>query len=400
MTRQQTFSPDVILEPLFASLGSYLKTAYLYGSYAQGFYQPGESDINVLVVAEDAVDFHAARQAVQTVWTQEGIAAAFQHPPALVRQSAFLRHLNLNPALAHHLVHQGQHLAGKPLPTPRSVPDPADLLAQDINQTILASSVLADHLLEPEIAQERWHLLRHLTRRLSGRPVPSKATAVQLLSWLQNHLQKRLNALSLPLPSSIAPDESAPPLLPDLQAIYEVTEEVLLILPDLSPARLAQTDWHAVADLLAGDYNGIRLTTPAQFHLALQHANPLGIRLMRYSLAWGLDGLTTVPISTTTICREVARNTSHILTTLLPQMYLASDDDHVGKVVHDVQNKLLNVQLQHELLHRLLGWERVLPPFPLPDRHTPAQERIDANFAHLEWWSAYYSEQLAANKGS
>ena len=400
MTRQQTFSPDIILDPLFASLGSHLKTTYLYGSYAQGFYQPGESDINMLVVTDETADFHTARQAVQTVWTQDGLAAAFQHPPTLVRQSAFTRHLNLNPALAHHLVAQGQHLAGTPLSAPHSAPDPADLLAQDINQTILASSVLANHLLEPEIAQERWRLLRHLTRRLSGRPVPPKATAVQLLGWIQNHLQKRLNALSLPLPSSTAPDESAPPLLPDLQAIYEVTEEVLLILPDLSSARLAQTDWHAVADLLAGDYNGIRLTTPAQFHLALQHANPLGIRLMRYTLAWGVDGLANVPISTAAICREAARNTSHILTTLLPQMYLAADDDHVSKVVHDVQNKLLNVQLQHELLHRLLGWERVLPPFPLPDRHTPAQERVDANFAHFEWWSAYYSEQLAANKGS
>ncbi|MBK9055792.1 MAG: nucleotidyltransferase domain-containing protein [Chloroflexi bacterium] len=84
-----------------------MKTAYLYGSYAQGFYQPGESDINVLVVADDTVDFHAARQAVQTVWTQEGIAAAFQLPHPSVRQSAFTRHLNLNPALAHHLVSPG-----------------------------------------------------------------------------------------------------------------------------------------------------------------------------------------------------------------------------------------------------------------------------------------------------
>lgn len=397
MIRQQTLSPDILLDPLLACLGSHLKSAYLYGSYAQGFYQPGESDINILVVTDDKADFHAARQAVQTVWNQEGVAAAFQHPPALVRQSAFARHLRLNPALAHHLVHHGQHLAGQPLPPPRSAPNPADLLAQDINQAMLVSSVLADHLLEPEIAQERWRLLRHLTRRLSGRPIPAQATAIQLLSWVQNHLQKRLASLPLSLPQPTAPDESAPALLPDLQAIYEVTEEVLLVLPDLAPGRLAQTNWQAVADLLAGDYNGIRLSTPAQFHLALQYANPLGIRLMRYNLAWGQDGLTAVPITAAAVCQEAARNASHILSILLPQMYLAADDEQVGKVIHDVQNKLLNIQLQHELLHRLLGWERVLPPFPLPDRHAPAPERIDANFAHLEWWSAYYSEKSAAN---
>ena len=120
---------------------------------------------------------------------------------------------------------------------------------------------------------------------------------------------------------------------------------------------------------------------------------------MRYNHAWGTDSLPQVPVTTAAICREAARHASQLLTITLPQMYLAADDEEVGKVIHDIQNKLLNVQLQHELLHRLLGWERILPPTPLPDRQTPAAQRIDANFAHLEWWSNTYFQLLSKGDG-
>lgn len=108
---------EPVIEPVVTTLGSHLKAVYLYGSYAQGFYQPGESDINLLVVMDEMADIHAVRQALLATWTDE-IAAAFQHPPALVTQTNLARHLELNPALAHHLVHEGQHLAGEKLETP------------------------------------------------------------------------------------------------------------------------------------------------------------------------------------------------------------------------------------------------------------------------------------------
>ena len=398
MTRTQALSPDVVLQPVAAALGSQFKTAYLYGSYAQGFYQPGESDINILVVADDSADYHLVREAVLNVWSDE-VAAAFRKPPAFARQSNLLRHLRLNPAFAYHLATEGRVLAGKSLFSAPPIFNEADLLAQDINQVMVASAAVASHLLEPEIAADRHALLRHLARRLLRQPQPTNATPVQLLGDLQDHLQSRLNRLPDAPFHGATPDEEAPALLPDLQAIYEVTEEILLVLPDLSPRRLAQTDWRSVGDLVAGDYNGIRLVTPAQLYLVLTYANPLGIRLMRYNHAWGVDSLPQVPVTTASICREAARHTSHLLTITLPQMYLAADDEQVSKVIHDIQNKLLNVQLQHELLHRLLGWERTLPPIPLPDRQTPAPQRIEANFAHLEWWSNTYFQLMGKGNG-
>ncbi|MBP7999729.1 MAG: nucleotidyltransferase domain-containing protein [Chloroflexi bacterium] len=386
---RQTLSPEVVLEPVLKVLGPQAQSAYLYGSYAQGFYQPGESDINLLVIMTDEGDIHAVREALLPVWTAN-VAAAFQHPPALVRRTHLARHFRLNPAFAYHLTHEGQHLAGRSLGKAPDSFDRADLLAQDINQSMIASAAIAEHLLEPEIAQERRLKLRHLARRLSRQPQAVTKNAVQLLSCVQEHLQKRFEALPAPPTVNGSPDEEAPPLLPDLQAIYEVTEEVLLVLPDLSGTRLTQTDWRKVGDLLAGDYNGLRLVTPAQLHLALRYANPLGIRLLRYNHAWGRNSLDSIPVNTAAICREASRYCSHLLTITLPQLYLAADEEEVSKVIHDLQNKLLNVQLQHELLHRLLGWERLLPPTPLPDRHTPFPQRIEAIATHLDWWSQYY----------
>lgn len=386
---------DLVLDPLLAALCDDVKAVYLYGSYAQGFYQPGESDINIWVVTSDEADFAPTREALLPVWT-ESVAAAFRTPPALVHHSAFSRHLQLNPALAYHLAHEGQLLAGDPLLPAALSPDPADMLAQDITQAMIASSAVASHLLDPEIAPERIHKLRHLARRLSRQPQLAELTPVQLLGCVQNQLQARLDALPNPPGLYPPPDEPAPPLLPDLQAIYEVAEEVLLVLPDLSSQRLEQTNWREVGELLAGDYNGLRLTTATQLNHSLSVSNPLSIRLMRYTHVWGYDGLADVPASVAGICREAARHCSHLLTVTFPQMVLAAADEKSGKVIHDIQNKLLNIQLQHELLHRLLGWERTLPPFPLPDRQATVWERITANFAHLEWWTDYYVQKMGS----
>ncbi len=386
---------DPVLDSLLTALGDDVQAVYLYGSYAQGFYQPGESDINVWVVTTDEADFAPAREALLMVWTEQ-VAAAFRTPPALVRHAAFSRHLQLNPALAYHLSHEGKLLAGEQILPTAPPPDPTDMLAQDIIQAMLASSAVASHLLDPEIAPERLHQLRHLARRLSRQPQSAELTPVQLLGCVQNQLQARLGALPNPPGPHPPPDELAPPLLPDLQAIYEVAEEVLLVLPDLSSQRLGQTNWSEVGALLAGDYNGLRLTTSTQLNLALSVSNPLSIRLMRYTHVWGHDGLADVPVAVSGICREAARHCSQLLAVTFPQMVLAAADEKSGKVIHDIQNKLLNIQLQHELLHRMLGWERTQPPMPLLDRHAPAWERIMANFAHLEWWTDYYGQKIGS----
>jgi len=55
---------------------------------------------------------------------------------------------------------------------------------------------------------------------------------------------------------------------------------------------------------------------------------------------------------------------------------------------------MLNIQLEHELLHRMRQIERFTPPEPLPDRTAPSESRVAAIFRHLDWWATYYSDQM------
>jgi hypothetical protein len=80
----------------------------------------------------------------------------------------------------------------------------------------------------------------------------------------------------------------------------------------------------------------------------------------------------------------------------LPHAILSQDDEALHRIIHDFQNKLLNVQLTHELLIRFGEVERFTPPEPLPDRTRPAIERIQAILQHTRWWAIFYTEQMQA----
>ena len=52
---------EAVVTELSRNLGSQLKAAYLFGSFVQGYYQPGESDINFLFIVDDEADFFEIR---------------------------------------------------------------------------------------------------------------------------------------------------------------------------------------------------------------------------------------------------------------------------------------------------------------------------------------------------
>jgi len=72
---------------------------------------------------------------------------------------------------------------------------------------------------------------------------------------------------------------------------------------------------------------------------------------------------------------------------------MPDDADAIHVLIHDLQNRLLNVQLEHELLYRLLSFERFDQP-ALPDRDAPSTERLDGIFEQLDWWSAQYVAKM------
>lgn len=89
---------------------------------------------------------------------------------------------------------------------------------------------------------------------------------------------------------------------------------------------------------------------------------------------------------------------SHILVNALPHSFLTAanaSDDTLHKLIHDFQNRMLNIQLENELLFRLgLIPAKFVPPEPLPDREASAKQRLTAIFQHLEWWADFYQAAL------
>ncbi|MEM7803189.1 MAG: hypothetical protein AAF633_28620, partial [Chloroflexota bacterium] len=59
--------------------------------------------------------------------------------------------------------------------------------------------------------------------------------------------------------------------------------------------------------------------------------------------------------------------------------------------------RLLNIRLQNELLGRLNLAPKSAPPYEIPPREAPSEERISAIYDHLTWWGRYYYELMLAS---
>ncbi|HSH03846.1 MAG TPA: hypothetical protein VLL52_15125, partial [Anaerolineae bacterium] len=193
-----------------------------------------------------------------------------------------------------------------------------------------------------------------------------------------------------------SPQDDAPPILPQLRALYNKGEISTLLFPDPLTPHIKNTDWAEVGDLLAGEYEGINVSTPTQLHLALRVHAPLDHYLRRYEHGWGEDPLATLEFTNEQLYRTAARKPHDIQTGEFVHAYLLADDEEaLHKIIHDFQNKLLNILLQNSLIARLEGKKAIKPP-PLPDRTDPSPMRIDGIFNQLDWWSNYYYQQLQA----
>ena len=139
------------------------------------------------------------------------------------------------------------------------------------------------------------------------------------------------------------------------------------------------------------------METVRQLQLVLAQETPLDVVFRRYGLDWGEDVVTAVKPRPAQILRQATRLPFHILIERLPQSCLAAatDETKLHRIIHDYQNKLLNVQLEHEILTRLGHVPRFVPA-PLPERDAPLAKRIDAIFNQLHSWVSFYLPQLTA----
>ena len=383
---------EVAVTTLSHELGEQLQACYLYGSYGQPFYQSVESDVNLLFVLADGSDIHALRTAFMPVWQKyQQILGVV---PLFAEQTAFKRHLQLNPLFAAHLAEGGQMLVGNS-PVVSPVIDQKEAVARLAGETIQASSMLAAHILESEEVSLARTLLYRLVRQVRGDLIAEEETAVSLYTLLQTHLQAQVEQLALDSTWTMALPAEPSPLFHDLQAIYRHQQgHVLLVFTQLLPETILTADWHTLGSELSVEYSGLQVTTSQQLRLFLQLENPLDVRLRQYQHEWGLDPLANFTYESWRLFRQAARRPSLAQIAHMPQEYLVSSEEEAGTIIHDFQNLLLKVQLEHELLSRFGDITRFTLPGPLPGRETPSPQRIEAILATLSWWADRYTEAM------
>ncbi|MGD2077869.1 MAG: hypothetical protein PVH18_05775 [Chloroflexota bacterium] len=401
MSRSAAYNAiEAILNSLKTELGDDLLAVYLYGSLSDGTYQEDQSNVNLIAVVESRASIHRVRKALQEeCWPRYG--DVLKHAPLVATPQTLARHLALNPLLLAHFSRAGQLLCGDHVPLNDDVAtSEGELLANAAAQATLATAALAPSLLPAKEAQETLSSLRSLARRLFGWPVDVDESSAVLAGRVIGHLRKRIIEESLD-DWVDQPTPNAPPLIDDLRAIYERDYHLLLVMPDLVPVelarRIASTDWAQVADRVTDQYRGLWVTTPSLLRLIVTYEDSASYLVDSYHHAWGADPLADMQIPLAKALRGLARLPSGLEVVDLPHAYVIAEDADLSMLIHDFQNKLLNIQLRSELLCRTLNIPATTPGTPLPEQDAPATVRIDAILEHLHWWADHYATLVQHN---
>lgn len=387
---------NIIIQTLSRKLGSKIESAYLFGSVAQRTYELGESDVNLLLVLSEDVSIHELRQVFRPLWQEYG--QRLRRAPLITTRQTLARHMLLRPTFAHHLVSEGQQLLGgsgllHKLPAPPPMSD-QDIYAHLAHEIMLASAALTPFIVSEEDARNNMVRLRRIARRILQRPVNPQETAVDLFALVHETLDPIINNLPTDQPW-LAMRTATSPLLPGLQATYtKDLDNIALIFNQISSPQIRSIGWEKLSRRLAKDYKAIYVTSSIQLRLIHQYETPLDLLFKRSQLTWGMDPLGNLNANRIYQLRQAARLPSDVAVDHLPNAYLTQEDSEIHKIIHDFQNRLLNVQLENELLSRMKLAERFKSPTPLPGREAPPTERLDVIFQHLNGWADHYTKQM------
>lgn len=179
-------------------------------------------------------------------------------------------------------------------------------------------------------------------------------------------------------------------------AIYQKLDKAILVSsqPTKVLNALDKTNWFDW--MQQRSLESLQVATPHQLIQAVTQNDMVGFRLMSYELLWGQDILESVTIDLETLVLNSAQGVADLSVwqvgaSLLDfQDQAANPSGHDGKLVHDLQNRILNIQLQNELLARFKLTPKGTPDVVIPGRETPATERLKAICDTFSWWSAFY----------
>ncbi len=373
---------DSVVDRLQSGLGPKLDAVYLFGSLATGTFQPGESAVDLLLIVADDTPPEDVYRAFHPIWQDHG--RDLKHAPLFTTPSAFHAQMTLMPVLAGHLRHHAQTLHGSGdrltcLPTPTREQLDAALTHRALAQSpLLFRDQLADAD-QPESLRQ----LRSLARLLTHAAAPPDATAVDLLSTV--HVQ--LHAIGAPPPYS----PSDPPV-PGLVSVVNKTPRLtVFVFDELTPERLHATNWSGLAAALLPPGNRPVVTAYGHLRTFVLHETAVDHAFNRCSIQWGLDPFDGIEVPVANILRQAGQRPCKLRLDTLPRAYLTAVTHDDNALVHDFQNRVLNVHLEHEILCRLDLSTRFQPARPLPDRTLPNTARIAGIFDHLDEWVAFYA---------
>lgn len=381
------------------AIGPLYQTCYLYGSLAQGLYQPDQSDINLLIIVDDETNIHEVQAALKPIWQEYG--QILRHAPGIATASAFRRHMLLNPILARHIDRFGKQVKGSKKALYQTSPlDKTRYLARLSARAMLASESLTPQLIPDESKQDApLAELRRLVRQVRRARVEMNETAPALFTEIQTVISQQMTLLGLDKPSLALAGGSGPYPLPGLRAVYERMGHLILVADDLHLR--ADFAWDKLAKKVGSEFIGLQVATPAQFQLAVEYEYPLEYSLQNFRHIWGERIIENIQPPAWSILRDAARFATNIQIHDLPHAYITAvdspqqgDEKALREIIHDFQNKLLNARLQNELLSRMKLVDAFEPPTPLPDRTASSRERLAGIFGQLNAWSEFYEESM------
>lgn len=370
-----------------------LLAAYSVPPSGDGYFLGRRFKPALLLLLAQPEELHPARRAIQELRVDWN--SVLEAPPMVFTPTGLRQYSRLFPLFANHLGKHGKRLCGDTLSLV-SAPDPHPIerLAFLVTEAIVASAALAPQK-DDSLALRR---LQRLAIELSDKEDKStfaveRRSVADLFSHVQVHLRLIVDSLPVMAQQRTAIVKHANE--PNLLAIYEDQQRLLIVIPPLSGNLLRKIDWSALSGPMPSHLTTLNVATADQLYLTIQAARAFDFVLGGYRRQWGAELLSGLRVTARAVFRQAARRASSLLSDgALGAYLLAPDDKAIHRIIHDYQNRLLNLRLEHELLCRLLDTPQSEPEQPLPRRDEPLSQRIDAIAEHLQWWTAHYLQQM------
>ncbi|MDJ0755495.1 MAG: hypothetical protein QNJ45_18365 [Ardenticatenaceae bacterium] len=367
-------------------LKSHFFAFLVYGSVLQSHFEAYQSDLNTILIVDDETNINDIRHAFLPLWDEH--QKLFRRAPLVARHSAFKRYLAVFPALNDHLNRHAWIIKQQNFSyTPFIFSDTIESKAFVANELFLASSSLATSMRDKS-KWERSQVALHRLKRRFKTPVNMTDTLMLIHALLKRLYQPTPEIKALP---------DAPYQISGLIALYEKLGDLIFIIE--SPDVLGQTDWKRVSeDVEANGFTSFAITTPDLFRLLVQKIYPLDHAVLSYSHVWGIEILTAITVPPADVLRDAARLSLAYEIDHFPNAFLSQTTSEEDKaiVIHDFQNKLLNIRLQNELLARLKLTTKV-GSGRLPDKHASHEVRLQGIWENFGFWGTYFFDMYGSN---